>query len=170
EAAAIRPSRGDSLGEAPGLTDHAGRGVRELTVRSLQPLLALLRNTAAAGKGDLPDSIAYRAGAVTQSRAGAAGDLSHTLHGARQHPYPIPKEGAVGRVVNVGLHHRGIHTEPAAANDPLLARNGDHAGVDLLDDLRAERQGELAKRLRVGNLLRPHPSELPIHQVRAHLA
>ena len=72
--------------------------------------------------------------------------------------------------MDVGLHHRGVHTQPASANDALLARYSHHSRVDLLDDLGAERDGELAQSLGIGNLLRPYPSELPIHQVRAHLA
>src|SRR5207244_4271950 len=55
-------------------------------------------------------------------------------------------------------------------HDPLLAGDGNHPGVDLLDDLGAKRQGELAESLGIGNLLRSHPSELPIDEVRAHLA
>src|SRR6266404_1665562 len=170
KAAGTLATGGDFLGEALGLPDHPGAVVQELAVAGLEPLLALLHHTAAAGAGDLPDLIAHRAGAIAQPRTGAPCDLGNTLHGAGEHPYAIPQQGAVGRVVDIGLHHRGVHTEPAAANDPLLAGDGDHTGVELLDDLGTEHQSEPAEGLGIGNLLRPHPRELPIHQVCAHLA
>ncbi len=42
--------------------------------------------------------------------------------------------------------------------------------MDLLDDLGAQRHGELTQRLGIGYLLSAYPSELPIHQVRPHFA
>ena len=135
---------GDFLGKALGLTDHAGRVVQQLAVADLQPLLAL-RHTAAARAGDLPDLIAHRTSAIPQSRTGSPGDLGDALHGAGQHPHAIAQQRAVGRVMDVGLHHRGVHTQPAAAHDALLARDGDHAVMDLLDSLGAEREGELCR-------------------------
>jgi hypothetical protein len=72
--------------------------------------------------------------------------------------------------MDIGLDDRGIHTQATAPNDALLAGNGHHPLMQLLDNLGAKRDGEPAERLRIGDLAASHPRELPIHQVRAHLA
>jgi hypothetical protein len=48
------------------------------------------------------------------------------FHGATDidHPNAVPQQGTVGRVVDVGLHHRRVHAHPAGSSMgccPLLA-------------------------------------------------
>jgi hypothetical protein len=75
-----------------------------------------------------------------------------------RHGNPIAQEQAIGRVVDVGLHHGGIDAQPPSANDLLLACHDHHPDVKLLDNLRTERDGELAQGLGVGHLLGPDAS------------
>jgi hypothetical protein len=72
--------------------------------------------------------------------------------------------------VDIGLHDGGVHAQPAASHDLLFLRDGHHALMNLLDDLRAQDDPQLAQRLGVGNLLRAHARELAIYQVRTHFA
>ena len=72
--------------------------------------------------------------------------------------------------MDVGLHHCRGQAQPAAADHLLLACERDHPGVQLLDHLRTQRQSKLPHGLGIGDLVRPHPRELPIDQVCAHLA
>lgn len=91
------------------------------------------------------------------------------FHGAREHPHAIAQQTAVGRIVNISLHHRRIDPQLAARNDLLLLRDRHHALMNALDALRPQGEAELAQGLGVRHSLRAHARELAIDQVRAHL-
>jgi len=85
----------------------------------------------AAAAGNFRHAIADGAGAITQPRSGSVGDLCVVLHRSSQHPYFGAKQGAVGWIVNGGLHDRRVGSQRSAADDLILMRSRHHASVDL---------------------------------------
>ena len=48
------------------------------------------------------------------------GNLGDLLHGADQHPYTVAQQARVSWIVDIGLHHRGIHAHPPDPGQNLL--------------------------------------------------
>ena len=113
--------------------------------------------------GDTPRPIAKRHDAV---RHGGAQPRQRP----GQHPHAIREERAVGGVVNVRLHDRGVHPQPPAPDDPALARQGHQALDQPLEDVRPQAVAEPDERLRVGHPLAVDAAERAVHQTAADLA
>src|SRR6266481_2753397 len=155
--------------EALGLSDRPPRDGQQPAIALLQPILALLA-AAATDPTDLQHAAAGAPGAIAQFGTGCVGQLLDLLHRPRQHPHAVAQQRGVGRVVDVGFHHRGIDAHAATLDDLMFLGNGHHAPVDLFDDVRPQGYTELAHRLGIRHLGCTHPSELAIHQVGSHLA
>lgn len=110
----------------------------------------------------------YASRSVAQLGSGRARDLGDLLHGADQHPNPVTQQRAVGRVMDVGLHHRRIHTHSASLRHPLLLRDLHDPVVDLSDCLPIHSQAPAPHRLGVRHLAAAHTGEVAIHQIGAH--
>ena len=83
---------------------------------------------------------------------------------------PSPSRLDVGRIMDVGLHHRGVDAHPLAGRDALFQRYRHQPLVNPLDHLRPDCQAPAAHRLGVRHLLPADPSEVAIDQVGAHFA
>src|SRR5215469_4216039 len=94
---------------------------------------------------------------------------SNLFHGPRQHSRAVTQQTAVGRIVNVGFHHGGVHPHPSPLNHSPLLRYGHDAIVQFRDGLRAYHLSQSHQRLGVRNLLHPDPTEAAIHHVGSHL-
>ena len=81
----------------------------------------------------------------------------------------VPEEAAVRRVVDVGLHDGRIQSHLPAGDHALLARHLHDAGVELLDQLGAERLPEPHHRLRIRHGLASDPGDVAVDQVGPHL-
>ena len=103
----------------------------------LELLLGFLA-AAAACPSNFEKAKFHRSRAVAQLGTRGAGQARDRFHRAREHPHPVAEERTVGRIVDVGLHHRGIDAHPAPGDDLLLLGDGHHPLMDLLDDLRAQ--------------------------------
>src|ERR1700683_3004702 len=77
---------------------------------------------------------------ATVSVAKLSAHLTHYfgdfLHHAGKHSHSVAEQRAVGRIVNIALHHRGIDTEFAPLDDLLLLCNRYHTLMQFLDDFR----------------------------------
>ena len=51
----------------------------------------------------------------------------------REDPHHVPQQGIVGRMINVGLHHRGVDPQLAAVLNPELHGGFDDEFVDGLE-------------------------------------
>ena len=108
--------------------------------------------------------------AVAQLGSGRARNLCNLAHDASQHPNSIPQQSAVGRVVDVGLHHSRVHTHPSSRGYTFVSGYCHDPRLNLLEHLRTERQAPAAHRLRIWRLGAAHMGKVPIYQVGAHLA
>jgi len=62
---------------------------------------------------DFQNAKLYAPATITQFGSLLSSDLSDPLHGAGQHAHAISQKIAVGRVVDIGLDHRGIQAHLA---------------------------------------------------------
>ena len=92
------------------------------------------------------------------------------LHGANEHAHPVPQKARVGRIVDVGLCHRGIHAHPPAFHNSLILRDLHHPLVDPLDHLRAHRQAPPPHGLGIRHLAAADPSEVAVDQIGTYFA
>src|ERR1700716_519756 len=83
-------------------------------------------------------------GPVAQLSPGRSSDLGDLLHETGQHPNPIPQQGAVGRVVDIGLDHRRVYAHPPSRGHAIVLGYSDHAFVDLFEHFRPECQAPTA--------------------------
>jgi len=72
--------------------------------------------------------------------------------------------------MDVGLHHRCVHTHPPPSRHALVASDLNQSFVNLLENLRPERHTPAPHRLGVRRLAGADPAKVPINQVGAHLA
>src|ERR1700730_12928971 len=97
----------DLPGEALGLPDHAARGIEQIAIGLVQPVLALRANGASRAP-NLHDAVLHAARAVAQLAPRLAGDFGDLLHDPGQHADAIAQQAAVGGIVDVGLDHCGV--------------------------------------------------------------
>ena len=71
--------------------------------------------------------------------------------------------------MNIGFHHRRIQAQLAARDELAFLRQRHQTLMNLFDDVRPQRQPDLAQRLGVGHFLGPDAGEQAIGQVGAHL-
>ena len=159
----------DLLGEASCLPDHPAGRMQQCAVGRLQLLLALLA-LGTRRPCDLQHLELHAAAAVAQLGPGGARNLADLPHSAGQHPDPISQKARVGRVVDVGLHHRRVHAHPPSRGHPVVPSYCHHSFVNPLDHLRPDRRAPAAHGLGVGHLAAAHAGEVAVHQVGAHLA
>ena len=119
---------------------------------------------------DLKQPQLHAPASVAQLRSDDARDRGDLLHRADQHPDPVSQQRAVGRMVDVRLHHRRIHPHSASRYRPLLLRDLHHSVVNPLDRVRIHSQAPAPHGLRVRRLAAAHAREVAIHQVGAHFA
>ena len=67
--------------------------------------------------------------------ASLAGDLADPFHGADQNPHAVAQQARIGRIVDVGLHHGGVHAHSAPSRQPVGLRQLHQPLVNLLDHL-----------------------------------
>ena len=89
------------------------------------------------------------------------------FHGAGQHAHTVLQQRAVGRRVHVGFYDRRIDAKAAAARHPRPLRDLDHLPMQMSDDVRPQRAGNLQNRLGVRHLARIDARKRAIHQVGA---
>src|ERR1039458_6372128 len=138
-----------------------------LLIPFLQLVLALGALAARGARNVQPTQLDAPA-TVAQLGSSFPRDVLDLLHAPDQHPHSIPQQAAVGRVVDVGLHHGSVHAHLASFDYLFLARDGHHARMDLLDHRRAQLAGESSHRLVVGNFAAADARELAIDQIGAH--
>ena len=112
----------------------------------------------------------HAAAAITQFRSNLSGDPGDLFHRADQHPHTVAQQARVGRIMDVGLDHRGVHTQTPAFHDPLVQRDLHKPRVNLLDCLGSERCSPAAHCLGVRRLCGAHPGKVPVHQISSYLA
>ena len=160
---------GDLVGGGLGLSDHRPGAAHEFAVERAHPKL---------------DRFLFRLPAQLRDREDAAGDtprpITESHHAVRrrgaqpfqrpgQYAHAIREERAVGGVVDIRLHDRGVHPQSPAPDDPTLARQGHQAFDQPLEDVRAQAVAEPDERLRVGHPLAVDAAERPVHQTAADL-
>ncbi len=125
---------------------------------------------AARSAADLDETSPGAASAISYPGPAQGGQLSESLHRTSENPNPVAEQRRIGRVVDICLHDGRVHSHLAAADDAALLGNGHDPLVDLLDDLWAQSDAQLAQRLGIGYLRGPDPGELAIHEVGADFA
>ena len=98
----------------------------------------------------------------------AAGFLLDLLHRPRQHPRAVPQQTAVGRIVDVGFHHRGIDPQLSPTRHSLFLRQLHDPLVQLLDHFRPHELPQPRHGLGSGHFAVSHPRKRAIHQIGAH--
>ena len=93
--------------------------------------------------------------------------LSDLSHDPGEHAHSIAQQGAIGGVVDIGLHHGGIHPQFAAADYLLRLGLSDDVLVQLLHHRGAQQQSQLADGLGVRRTVHPNACELAIDQIGA---
>jgi hypothetical protein len=167
------PAALDAVGElahkATGLADHA-LGNRHQPAVALKHPLPTLVSAAARSAADLDETSARTAGAIPKRGPRDDGQFGNSLHRPSENPNPVPEQRRIGRVVDIRLDDRRVHSHLAPADDPALLSDCHDPLVDLLDDLWADGDAELAQRLGIGHLGGTDPCELAIHEVGADFA
>src|SRR6202162_5793004 len=101
-------SSSDLFGEPLRLSHYSAGRIEQLAIGSIELLPALL-GSGARRPGDVQDPQLHAATAVAQLGASLAGDLANPFHGADQNPHAIAQQARSSRIVDVGLHHGGVH-------------------------------------------------------------
>ena len=157
-----------SRAEALSLPNHTARRVEQLAVGAAELRLAKLGLGARRPRNFNPPQF-DAAAAVAQPGADIAGNLGDLLHGADQHAYAVAEQAGVGRIVDVGLYHRGIDAHLAPLDHALVLGDRHHALVDLRDRLRRQRRAPATHRLGIRHFAAAHPGEVAVDQIGAHL-
>ena len=71
-----------------------------------------------------------RARAIAEPLDAPLMQLAEPIKQMRQHAHGIPQQRAIGRIMDVGLHHRRVDTQLRAAFQPKIDRRLHHKGVD----------------------------------------
>jgi hypothetical protein len=119
---------------------------------------------------DLQQPELYAPAAVAQLGSDRARDLCDLLHHAGQHPNPVSQQGAVGRMVNVGFHHRRVHAHPSSGRHAFFESYFHHPLVNLLEHLRPERHPPAAHRFGIRHFAAADAGKVAVHQIGSQLA
>src|SRR6202166_1445839 len=144
-------SSGDLFGESLRLSHHSAGRVEQLAIGSIEPLPALL-GSGARSPGDVQDPQLHAATAVAQLGASFAGDLANPFHRADQNSHAIAQQARIGRIVDVGLHHGGVHAHSAPRRQPVGLGQLHQPLVNLLDHLASHRHAPTSHRLCIRRL------------------
>jgi hypothetical protein len=151
------------------LADHPTGRSKQPAVAPPQPLLAL-RSLGARRSGNVEHAQFDAPTAVAQFRSDVADDRGDLLHRPRQNPHAVAKQARIGRIVDIGLHYRGVDPHPPAGRNSFRLRHLHEPFVHLLDGLRPDRQSPTTDRLGVRHLAAADAGEVAIDQVGAHFA
>ena len=88
---------------------------------------------------DLQEPKFHTPTSVAQLGSNRARDGCDLPHDAGQHANAVPEQGAVSRVVDIGLHHSRVHAHPSSSGHALVSGYSHHAFMNLLEHLRPER-------------------------------
>jgi hypothetical protein len=156
------------LDKALRLPHHSHSRCQQFLVQTLHPLLSLLA-FAAAGARNLHHAQLNTARPVAQLRPHFAGHFRGPLHQTRQHTHPVSQQATVGRIVNVGFHHGGIHSQFAALDDLLLLCDRHQPPMQLFHRFGPQLPRQPAQRLIVRNFSAANACELPLDEIGTHL-
>src|SRR5260370_42071 len=127
-------SSGDLFGEPLRLSHHSAGRIEQLAIGSIELLPALL-SSGALRPGDSQDPQLHAATAVAQLGASFADALSNPFHGADQNSHAIAQQARIGPIVDVGLHHGGVHAHSAPGRQPVGLNQLHQPLVNLRDHL-----------------------------------
>jgi len=97
------------------------------------------------GLGELAHPAPGRAAAVPKRGPTRSAARLEAPHQPADRAHRLLQQVGVGRVVDVGLHHRGVHPQLAGAQQLVAGELAQQRGVELADDLRAGTAHELAE-------------------------
>src|SRR5580658_3295478 len=100
----------------------------------------------------------------------AAGFLLDLLHRPRQHPRTVPQQTAVGRIVDIGFHHRGIDPQLSPTRHSLFLRQLHDPLVQLLDHFRPDELPQPRHGLGIGHFAVSYSRKRAIHQIGPHFS
>ena len=83
--------------------------------------------------------------------------------------HAILQQRTVGGIVHIGFYDRRIDAKAAAVRHPRPLRHLNDLSMQLLDDLGAQRAGDLQDRLRIRHFVGVNAGERAIDQIRPHL-
>jgi len=111
---------------------------------------------------DLQQPQLHAPAAVTQLGSDHADNVRDLLHGAGQRAHPVAQQRAVGRIVDVGLHHRRVHAHAPTRDNALVQRDRHDPIVDLLEHPRPNRQAPPPHCLGVRHLAAAHMGKVAL--------
>src|SRR5882724_1867535 len=112
--------------------------------------------------------MSHTAPAITQLLPHITHHLIDLSHDTGEHAHSIAQQNTIGRVVDIGFYHGGVHPRFVAADHLLSLGLSDDALVQLLHDRGAQQQSQLAESLGVWHPVMPNACELAIDQIGAH--
>src|SRR5271157_1657153 len=118
------------------------------------------------GDGDHP--FGHRAHPVAHFLLETARFPCDLFHGPGQHPCAVVQQAAVGRIVDVAFHHRGVHPQLASLNHMALLRQAHDPVVQFADGLGPNRLPQTKQRLFIRHFRQANPAETPVHHVGAY--
>jgi hypothetical protein len=139
-------------------------------VIALLQLVLIERTFGARHPPDLQQPQLHTPAPVAQLGSNRAHDVCDLPHETGQHANAVPQQGAVSWVVDIGLHHGRVHAHPPSSGHALLSGDPHQAFMNLLENLRPERHAPPTHGLGIRGLGAAHMSEVPVHQIGAHLA
>ena len=160
---------GDLPDEPLRLANHPAGRSKQPAVAPLQPFLAL-RSLGARRSGNVEHAQFDAPAVVAEFRADVADDRGDLLHRPRKNPNAVAEQARIGRIVDIGLHHRGVDAHPPADRNPFRLRHFHEPFVHLIDGLRPDRQSPTADRLGVRHPAAADADEVAVDQVGAHFA
>src|SRR5512144_3182453 len=170
-------SRRKSLGDPLRLPEYGAGDAHHFLVELFDSGLALgacLGARAHAGgpamMDDLKDASRDTARAITHMVPRAAQPLAELLHRAGEDAHAIREQGAVRRVVDVGLHDRCVHAHPLAPDDAPFPADRHQALEHLLEYGPIQQMRKADERLGVRDALAVDPAEGAIHEAAAYFA
>src|SRR6185312_3270465 len=159
----------DLLGESSCLADYAARRVQQTRIALLQFVL-IERTLGTRHPPDLQESQLHTSAAIAQLRSDCTRNLRDLAHGARQHADAVSQQGAVGRIMDIRLHHRRIDTHSTTGSHAFLLGYLHQPRVNLLEHLGSDRDAPAPDCLGVRHLGAAHAGEVAVHQIGADLA
>src|SRR6516165_653307 len=151
------------------LTDNPARRIEQAAIALLQAV-TIERALRARYSHDLDYPQLHTATAVAQLGSDFADNTCDLLHGARQDTHAISQQRAVGRIMDVALHHGRVHAHPRAGNDPVVLRYLDHPLMDLPEHLGSHCHTPPPHGLGVRHLATADTRKVAVDQVGAHLS
>ena len=146
-----------------GLFNRRRRCLKQLAIGLLERLVSLLTPPMVAlfNAIDLP---AGAARAVTEGFAAKLGDAGQdglgSLEQARDHAHAIAQQGAVARMMDVGLNDRAIDTQFTPTRHLQLTGEGDDMIKELMQGIRRDEIGPAHEGRIIGNRFQIDPTEL----------